>query len=82
MTIYTIKITENEADEVVKGNKMFVFRNADLGVKAGDQIRFRVMFKTKPRPHAIEKYNYVATYASTDAPIQKGFAVIGIRRTA
>lgn len=82
MTIYTIKIAENEADEVVKGNKMFVFRNADLGVKTGDEIVFSVRFRTKPRPHEIEKFRYVVTYASADAPVQKGFAVIGFRRTA
>lgn len=82
MTTYTIKITEEEANDVAKGWKTFIFRNADLGIKQGDQIHFRVMFKARPRPHDIEKQKYVATYVSADAPIDKGFMVIGIRRTA
>ena len=80
MTTYTIKMAEAEADEVVKRNKMFVFRNSSLGVKKGDEILFRVMFKTRERPHKIESMRFLVTYATDDAPVEKGFSVIGFRR--
>lgn len=82
MTTYTIKIAESEADQVVMGDKMFVFRSSSLGVKAGDEILFRVMFKGKGRPHKIEPMKFRVTYASEDAPIENGFTVIGFRRIA
>ena len=82
MTTYTIKIAESEADQVVMGDKMFIFRSSSLGVKAGDEILFRVMFKGKARPHKIESMKFCVTYASEDAPIEKGFTVIGFRRIA
>lgn len=82
MTTYTIKIADNEADDVVMGRKMFVFRSSSLGIKAGDELIFRVMFRVKPRPHKIEAMKFEVTYASDDAPVEKGFAVIGFRRTA
>lgn len=80
MTTYTIKIAESEADKVVTGDKSFVFRSSSLGIKTGDELIFRVMFKTKSRPHKIEPMKFRVTYASEDAPIEKGFAVIGFRR--
>ena len=82
MTTYTIKIAESEADAVIKGDKSFVFRNSSLGIKPGDELIFRVMFRVKPRPHKIENMKFKVTYASDDATIEKGFAVIGFRRTA
>lgn len=82
MTTYTIKIADKEADDVVMGRKMFVFRNSSLGIKAGDELVFRVVFKTRERPHKIESMKFEVTYASDDAPVEKGFAVIGFRRTA
>lgn len=82
MTTYTIKIAESEADQVVMGDKMFVFRSSSLGIKAGDELIFRVMFKGKGRPHKIESMKFRVTYASEDAPIEKGFTVIGFRRIA
>ena len=82
MTTYTIKMAESEADKVAMGEKMFVFRSSSLGIKAGDELLFRVMFKTRERPHKIENMKFTVTYASDDAPIEKGFAVIGFRRTA
>ena len=81
MTIYTIKMTEKEADEVARGDKMFVFRDSALGIKAGDELHFQPMFKAKPRPHKIESMKFEVTYTSEDAPIERGFSAIGFRRT-
>ena len=80
MTIHTLKIAENEADLVAMGDKAFVFRSTSLGVKRGDELHFRVMFKQKPRPHKIEQMTFECTYASDDAPVEKGFTAIGFRR--
>lgn len=82
MTTYTIKIADKEADDVAMGRKMFVFRSSSLGIKVGDELIFRVVFKTRERPHKIEAMKFEVTYASDDAPIEKGFAAIGFRRTA
>lgn len=82
MTMYTIKIAESEADQVTRGDKAFVFRNESLGIKKDDELIFRVMFKGNPRPHKIEQMKFRVTYASSDAPVEKGFAVIGFRRVA
>lgn len=80
MTTLTVKITESEADDVASGKKPFIFRN--IPMKEGDEITFRVLFKTRPRPHSIEAMRFRVTYATKDAPIDKGFWVIGIRRIA
>lgn len=80
MTTLTIKIAENEADAVASEKKPFIFRN--IPMKEGDEVTFRVMFKTRPRPHPIETMRFRVTYATKDAPIDKGFWVIGIRRIA
>ena len=82
MTTYTIKIAEKEADEVAMGDKLFIFRSSSFGIKKGDEILFRVMFKTRERPHKIEQMRFAVTYASEDAPVEKGFTAIGIRRVA
>ena len=81
MATITLKIIDAEADDVAKGWKTFVFRNDSLAIKQGDQILFRVVFKGKQRPHIIEKQRFVCTYVDKDAPIDKGFQVIGVRRT-
>lgn len=81
MTMYTLKMAENEADKVAMGRKAFVFRDSSLGIKEGDELQFQVMFKSKPRPHKIESMKFEVTYASEDAPIERGFSAIGFRRT-
>ena len=82
MTTYTIKAAENEADAIARGEKSFVFRSSSMGIKAGDELIFRVMFRVKPRPHKIESMKFKVTYATDDAPIEKGFTAIGFRRMA
>lgn len=81
MTMYMLKMAENEADKVAMGRKTFVFRDSSLGIKEGDELQFQVMFKSKPRPHKIESMKFEVTYASEDAPIERGFSAIGFRRT-
>ena len=80
MTTYTIKIAESEANDVASGKKPFIFRN--IPAKEGDEIIFTVMFRTRPRPNPIESMRFLVTYATNDAPIDKNFWAIGIRRIA
>lgn len=82
MTQYTLKMTEQEADDVVMGRKMFVFRTNQYPYEIGDRISFRVFNNSRPKMHSIEKITYEISYVSDLAPVEKGFAVIGFRRLA
>ncbi len=80
MTHYTIKTTLKEADEIAKGMKNFVFRSEKMPYGFGDEISFQVYkdggFLTG---HALDRKKFVITYVSTDAPIERGFKVLGFK---
>ena len=80
MTMYTLKATLEEADAIAKGDKQFVFRSESMPCGVGDEITFQPMKQGKMTRHAIERQKYRVTYVSTDAPIERGFKVIGIRQ--
>lgn len=80
MTMYTLKATMQEADDIAKGNKNFIFRNADMACGYGDEITFQPYKAGKMTRHAIERMKFRVTYVSTDAPIDSGFKVIGFRQ--
>lgn len=80
MTTYTIKTTEKEANDIVRGGKTFIFRNAEAGYRVGDSVEFRVVKNCKPKLHDIEKQKYVIAYLTDNAPIESGFVALGIRR--
>lgn len=82
MTIYTLKATLEEADAIAKGDKAFIFRaeNAPFGV--GDEIHFQPYKQGKMTRHPIERQKFRVTYVSSDAPIDRGFKVIGFRQIA
>lgn len=82
MTQYTLKTTLNEADDITAGRKTFVFRASMNHVSFGDELIFQVMKQGMLTRHPIEKQKFLVTYVSNDAPIEKGFSVIGFRRTA
>ena len=84
MTQYTVKTTPAEADHICKGVKNFIFRENRYRFRAGDIISFSVIKAGKPVRHTIDNENFVVTYVGDEsiAPVQKGFSVIGIRRTA
>ena len=80
MTMYTLKATLEEADAIAKGDKQFVFRAESMPCGVGDEISFQPMKAGKMTRHAIERQKYRVTYVSADAPIERGFKVIGIRQ--
>lgn len=82
MTHYTLKATMQEADDITKGMKSFVFRGDKYNYGWGDEISFQVFNGGQMKRHAIEKQKFMVTYVSTDAPIEKGFKVIGFKRIA
>lgn len=80
MTMYTLKATLEEADAIARGNKRFVFRADSMPCGVGDEITFQPYKAGKMTRHAIERQKFRITYVSNDAPIEKGFKVIGIKR--
>lgn len=82
MTHYTLKASLQEADDIAKGAKSFVFRGDNYNYGWGDEISFRVVNSGQMKRHAIENQKFMVTYVSADAPIEKGFKVIGFKRMA
>lgn len=80
MTMYTLKATENEADQIVSGAKMFVFRSNQNAYRIGDRLNFQVMKQSRMVKHKIEDMTYEISYVQENAPVEKGFTVIGFRR--
>ena len=80
MTMYTVKATLEEANEIAKGNKTFIFRAENMPCGYGDEITFQPYKEGKMTRHAIERQKFRVTYVSTDAPIERGFKVIGFRQ--
>lgn len=80
MVTYTLKSTEQEANQILANSKAFVFRSSDTAYRAGDRIKFQVMKQGRPKKHSIENNLYEISYASEQAPVEKGFMVIGFRR--
>lgn len=80
MTAYDLKITEEEARNVMSGDKMFVFRSSQYQYYIGDTIRFHVVKNGHDKANAIDKAEFVVTYADREAPVEQGYTVIGFRR--
>ena len=80
MTTLTLNTTMNEADEIARGDKTFVFRG--MPAKKGDVLIFKTIFKNKVIPHEIDKMMFIVTYATNDAPVEKGFWAIGFKKVA
>ena len=80
MTQYILKTTMQEADDISKGEKSFVFRSDKYPYGYGDEITFQVYNGQQMKRHALEKMKFRITYVSADAPIDKGFKVIGFKR--
>lgn len=78
MTTLVVKTTLQEADDIAKGMKPFIFRNIQCGY--GDEIQLRPYKDGKMTRHPIEKMKFMVTYVSEDAPIERGFKVIALRR--
>lgn len=79
MTEYEIKTTLNEADDIFSGKKLFIFRDTKYKFGINDRIRFRVFKNERETRHPINNCKYIVTYVSKEAPIEKGFCIVGIR---
>ena len=82
MTMYTLKATLEEADAIAKGDKSFVFRSDSMPCGVGDEITFQPMKDGKMTRHPIERMKFKVTYIDTNAPIDRGFKVIGFKQIA
>ena len=80
MTTYTLKATLREADEIAKGDKAFVFRSDSMPIGYDDEITFQPMKDGKMTRHPIERMKFKVTYIDTNAPIDRGFKVIGFKQ--
>ena len=80
MAHYMIRTSVEEADEIAKGNKTFIFRDESFKYGYGDDISFIVCKFGKPTRHPIDGKKFRVTYVSTEAPIDKGWKVVGFRR--
>ena len=79
MTEYMLKIGTDEADAITKGDKGFIFRNSKYHIGYGDRITFVPYKAGKPTRHCIEHKKYTVTYVSSEAPVEQGWSVIGIK---
>lgn len=82
MTQYVIKTSLEEADQIIEGNKSFIFRGDQLKYGYGDRITFQVYKAGKQTRHPIDSLKFKITYVATEAPVEKGWKIIGFRRLA
>lgn len=80
MTMYTMKATLEEADAIAKGDKAFIFRADSMPCGVGDEITFLPYKNGKMTRHPIERMKFGVTYVGVNAPIDRGFKVIGFKR--
>lgn len=80
MKLHNLKIKEEYATAKLYGNKMFEIRKNDRDFKAGDIVRYSVVYPNGKKPsliyHAIEDKLFVITYI-TDFEQKNGFVVFG-----
>jgi len=82
MTQYVLKTSIEEADAIVNGDKSFVFRDDRYHYGFGDEITFQAYKNGSMTRHKIEGMKFRVTYTSADAPVEKGFKIIGFKRIA
>lgn len=80
MIQFSVKTTIEEANAILKGERTFIFRDSRYRYGFGDRITFVVYKDGKPCPHAIDNYRFQVTYVTDEAPIEKGWKVIGFKR--
>lgn len=82
MTQYTIRTSIEEADQIINGDKSFIFRGDQFKYGYGDRITFQVYKAGKMTRHPITKNKYQVTYVTAEAPMENGWRAIGFRRIA
>ena len=78
MTEYTVKTHKQEADAIVRGDKMYIMRSRPMVLNS--RIHFSVIEDMTRVWHPIEDQIYVASYIDDGEPLQDGVHLIGIKR--
>lgn len=83
MKIHELNILEQDADEIIAGNKMFEITENDECYQKGDHIRFTAVknttYKERNFAHEINKRMYEITYVLSGWGLKNGYAALGIR---
>jgi len=72
---HILKIKEEYADAIVRGDKLFEIRYNDRGYQKGDKIQF----SCNERIHGIEKNIYEITYLLHGWGLKEDWCVFGIK---
>ena len=82
MITYMIRTNKHEADQILRGNKMYVLRsdNADYGL--GDVFDFLVIENKKPIKHPLTEQKYMISAVDRGDPVRDGIVLIGFKRIA
>lgn len=80
MTTYTIRTNKYEAEQIVRGNKMYVLRSDNIEYRIGGIVNFLVIEGKKPVPHDIDTNKYMITTIERGDPIRDGVVLLGIKR--
>lgn len=81
MTVRTIRASVEESDRILEGKVRYIFRGANEFFRVGDVIEFAAYKDTKRVLHKNNEKKYIVTTVSNylQAPVIKGFQVIGFR---
>ena len=79
--LHHLKIKEEFADAIVRGEKTFEIRINDRGFQKGDLIEFVTVQEDLPFPdcHPIHNRTYEITYVMNGWGLKNGYVVFGIR---
>lgn len=81
MVIHNLKIKEDFAEAVFRGEKTFEVRENDRGYQKGDLIVFGAVDRDGEKlEHEINYLTYEITYVLSGWGIQNGMVVLSIRR--
>ena len=80
MTTYTIRTNKYEAEQIARGNKMYVLRSDRVEYRLGGVANFIVFDDTKPAKHPIEDNKYIISSIERGDPIRDGIVLLGIKK--
>lgn len=78
MTTYTVKTHKQEADAILRGDKMYIMRKSPIVLNS--KILFQVIEDGERVSHLLDDRVYVASYIDHGEPLQDGITLVGIRR--
>ena len=79
MTQYLLRTSLEEADAIISGDQRFLFRDTKYKYGKGDLITFQAYKNGHSTRHPIEKKMYKVTCSFAEAPVEKGFRIIGFK---